>query len=106
MAGADAETASAPVLPSELPGGGPARPAGGTAAGASSTPSQGTKAGTIGNVILYDVHDLKTYFFTYDGIVRALDGVNLTIRRGRPRDWSARRAAARASRRSRSLARG
>ncbi len=34
-----------------------------------------------GEVVL-DVRDLKTYFFTYDGVVRALDGVNLTARRG------------------------
>ena len=34
-----------------------------------------------GEVVL-EVQDLKTYFFTYDGVVRALDGVNLTVRRG------------------------
>ena len=28
------------------------------------------------------IQDLKTYFFTYDGVVRALDGVNLSVRRG------------------------
>jgi peptide/nickel transport system ATP-binding protein len=33
------------------------------------------------NVIL-DVRDLKTYFFTYDGVVKALDGVTFKIRRG------------------------
>jgi len=32
--------------------------------------------------VVLDVQNLKTYFFTYDGIVRALDGVNLTFRRG------------------------
>ncbi|HLN51026.1 MAG TPA: ATP-binding cassette domain-containing protein, partial [Thermoplasmata archaeon] len=32
--------------------------------------------------MVLDVQDLKTYFFTYDGVVRALDGVNLTVRRG------------------------
>ncbi len=31
------------------------------------------------NVVL-DIRDLKTYFFTYDGVVKALDGVDLTIR--------------------------
>jgi oligopeptide/dipeptide ABC transporter ATP-binding protein len=29
-----------------------------------------------------DVRDLKTYFFTYEGVVRALDGINLTVRGG------------------------
>jgi oligopeptide/dipeptide ABC transporter ATP-binding protein len=32
--------------------------------------------------VVLDVRDLKTYFFTYDGVVRALDGVNLVARRG------------------------
>ena len=32
--------------------------------------------------VVLEVRDLKTYFFTYDGIVRALDGVNLKVRRG------------------------
>jgi peptide/nickel transport system ATP-binding protein len=27
------------------------------------------------------IHDLRTYFFTYDGVVKALDGVDLTIRK-------------------------
>jgi peptide/nickel transport system ATP-binding protein len=35
----------------------------------------------IGNVIL-DVRNLRTYFFTYDGVVKALDGVSLNVRRG------------------------
>ncbi|HLY76966.1 MAG TPA: ABC transporter ATP-binding protein [Thermoplasmata archaeon] len=29
-----------------------------------------------------DVRDLRTYFFTYDGVVKALDGVDLSIRKG------------------------
>ncbi|MGC2289527.1 MAG: ABC transporter ATP-binding protein [Thermoplasmata archaeon] len=28
-----------------------------------------------------EIKDLKTYFFTYDGVVKALDGVDLTIRK-------------------------
>ena len=28
------------------------------------------------------VRDLKTYFYTYDGVVRALDGVTFTVRKG------------------------
>ncbi len=28
-----------------------------------------------------DIRDLKTYFFTYNGVVKALDGVDLTIRK-------------------------
>jgi len=35
----------------------------------------------IGNVIL-DVRNLRTYFFTYDGVVKALDGVSFNVRRG------------------------
>jgi peptide/nickel transport system ATP-binding protein len=34
-----------------------------------------------GEVVL-DIKDLKTYFFTYDGVVKALDGVTFKIRRG------------------------
>ncbi len=34
-----------------------------------------------GRVVL-DIQDLKTYFFTYDGVVRALEGINLTARAG------------------------
>ena len=40
-----------------------------------------TDASRIGNVIL-DVRNLRTYFFTYDGVVKALDGVSFNIRRG------------------------
>jgi peptide/nickel transport system ATP-binding protein len=34
------------------------------------------------NQVVLDIQNLKTYFFTYDGIVRALDGVDLQLRRG------------------------
>lgn len=34
-----------------------------------------------GDVIL-DIRNLKTYFYTYDGIVRALDGISFKVRRG------------------------
>jgi oligopeptide/dipeptide ABC transporter ATP-binding protein len=34
------------------------------------------------NEILVDVKDLKTYFFTDDGVVEAVDGANFTIKRG------------------------
>ncbi len=34
-----------------------------------------------GDVIL-SIKDLKTYFYTYDGVVKALDGVTLKIRKG------------------------
>jgi len=52
-----------------------ARPAGRPAA----RPATGKPA--KGDVVL-DVQNLKTYFFTYDGVVHALDGVNLTVRAG------------------------
>jgi peptide/nickel transport system ATP-binding protein len=32
--------------------------------------------------VVLDVRDLKTYFFTYDGVVKALDGVSFKIRKG------------------------
>jgi peptide/nickel transport system ATP-binding protein len=32
--------------------------------------------------VVLDIRDLKTYFFTYDGVVKALDGVTLQVRRG------------------------
>ena len=32
--------------------------------------------------VVLKIRDLKTYFFTYDGVVKALDGVNLQIRKG------------------------
>jgi peptide/nickel transport system ATP-binding protein len=41
-----------------------------------------TAAPTPRGEAVLEVRDLKTYFFTYDGVVRALDGVNLVARRG------------------------
>ena len=32
--------------------------------------------------VVLDVRDLRTYFFTYEGVVRALDGVTFQLRRG------------------------
>jgi len=32
--------------------------------------------------ILLQVKDLKTYFYTDDGVVKAVDGVDFTIRKG------------------------
>jgi len=65
-----APTPSDATLPSAEP---PATPEEET----SLTPEGGAK----GDLVL-DVHDLKTYFFTYDGVVKALDGVTFKIRRG------------------------
>ncbi|HYA70025.1 MAG TPA: ABC transporter ATP-binding protein [Thermoplasmata archaeon] len=39
-------------------------------------------AGASDHGVVLDIRDLKTYFFTYDGVVRALDGVSLKVRRG------------------------
>jgi peptide/nickel transport system ATP-binding protein len=41
-------------------------------------PAEGTDASDV----VLRVQDLKTYFFTYDGVVKALDGVTLKIRKG------------------------
>jgi peptide/nickel transport system ATP-binding protein len=49
---------------------------------AAPAPSEATTiSGSIGNVVL-DVRNLRTYFFTYDGVVKALDGVTFNVRRG------------------------
>jgi ABC-type dipeptide/oligopeptide/nickel transport system ATPase component len=32
--------------------------------------------------ILLHVKDLHTYFYTYDGVVKAVDGIDFTIRKG------------------------
>ncbi|MBO9381625.1 MAG: methionine ABC transporter ATP-binding protein, partial [Roseiflexus sp.] len=32
--------------------------------------------------VLLEVRGLKTYFFTEAGVVRAVDGIDLTVRRG------------------------
>jgi peptide/nickel transport system ATP-binding protein len=32
--------------------------------------------------VVLDIRNLRTYFFTYDGVVKALDGVTFSIRRG------------------------
>jgi len=32
--------------------------------------------------VLLDVRDLKTYFFTDDGVVKAVDGMSFTIHKG------------------------
>jgi len=45
------------------------------------TPAVAAASGTSDRVVL-EVKDLKTYFFTYDGVVKALDGVSFKIRAG------------------------
>ena len=35
-----------------------------------------------GNNVLLNIKDLKTYFFTDDGIAQAVDDVSLTLRQG------------------------
>jgi peptide/nickel transport system ATP-binding protein len=41
-----------------------------------------TTTGLVDHDVVLDIRDLKTYFFTYDGVVRALDGVSFKVRRG------------------------
>lgn len=52
-------------------------PAARTAPLSSSTEPEAAKS-----PVVLDVRDLKTYFFTYDGVVKALDGVSFKIRKG------------------------
>ena len=59
------------ILPETTPGAG--------AAGTSPGPSA---AGPAKQAVVLDVRNLKTYFYTYDGVVKALDGVSFKIRRG------------------------
>jgi peptide/nickel transport system ATP-binding protein len=57
-------------------------PTAATAAPATGAPTEETTvSGSIGNVVL-DVRNLRTYFFTYEGVVKALDGVTFNVRRG------------------------
>ncbi len=44
-----------------------------------SVPIDSTSSGTR---VVLDVRDLRTYFYTYDGVVKALDGVSFKIRQG------------------------
>jgi len=39
-------------------------------------------APVAGDDVILSVRDLRTYFYTYDGVVKALDGVTFKIRRG------------------------
>jgi ABC-type microcin C transport system duplicated ATPase subunit YejF len=43
----------------------------------------------IGDDLLIEVKELKTQFFTNQGVVKAVDGANLRIRRGKTlaRSW-------------------
>ncbi len=52
-----------------------------TAATPLARPSETSTPAVTRDVVL-DVRDVKTYFFTYDGVVKALDGVSFKVRRG------------------------
>ena len=43
---------------------------------------------------LLTIRDLHTYFYTEDGVVKALNGVNLEIKRGKSSAWWGKAAAA------------
>jgi peptide/nickel transport system ATP-binding protein len=62
--------------------GGARRPAGPAAApvGAPTATSRPTTRYPTGHDVVLDIQNLKTYFFTYDGVVRAIDGINLQAR--------------------------
>ncbi|MDE1820263.1 MAG: ABC transporter ATP-binding protein [Euryarchaeota archaeon] len=53
----------------------------GEAPGASTSGSAWVPASPSSEPPLLVVRDLKTYFYTYDGVVRALDGVTFSVRR-------------------------
>ena len=42
---------------------------------------------------LLTIRDLHTYFYTEDGVVKALNGVNLEIQRGKSSAWWGKAAA-------------
>lgn len=46
------------------------------------TTPQTTLAGAPADDALLDIHDLRTYFHTQDGVVKAVDGVDFSVRRG------------------------
>jgi oligopeptide/dipeptide ABC transporter ATP-binding protein len=46
------------------------------------TISQEIKTGAPSNDILLNIRDLRTYFYTQDGVVKAVDGVDFAVRRG------------------------
>ena len=48
----------------------------------SSARDRGTGTGLTRGEIILDIQGLKTYFFTYDGVVRALEGIDLQARAG------------------------
>jgi peptide/nickel transport system ATP-binding protein len=45
-------------------------------------PALDSTAASDDSDVVLRIHDLKTYFYTYDGVVKALDGVTLKIRKG------------------------
>jgi peptide/nickel transport system ATP-binding protein len=60
----------------------PGSPLASEADSAGSLPDVRPATPAISRDVVLDVRDLKTYFFTYDGIVKALDGVSFKVRRG------------------------
>ena len=51
-------------------------------ASTASHPVEAAPGSTVSRDVVLDVRDLKTYFYTYDGDVHALEGVKFKIRRG------------------------
>jgi oligopeptide/dipeptide ABC transporter ATP-binding protein len=66
------------VIGTGLPEGSRPLPSSVTAAAPQATATSRPSASQV----ILDVRELKTYFYTYDGVVRALDGVTFKIRRG------------------------
>jgi peptide/nickel transport system ATP-binding protein len=61
--------------PVELPAPAPETPA-------ARTSPVGSAAPDVPPDVVLEVRDLRTFFFTYEGVVRALDGVSFVLRRG------------------------
>ncbi len=68
------DTATAPLGPDVVPGEDFGR--------SSHAPEGSTTAPGAPQPVVLDVRNLVTYFYTYDGVVRALEGVSFKLRRG------------------------
>ncbi|HTP53952.1 MAG TPA: ABC transporter ATP-binding protein [Thermoplasmata archaeon] len=64
------------------PSAAPAAPSTSTSPSAAAPPVRTAPSREYDRNVVLDVQNLKTYFFTYDGVLRALEGINLQARAG------------------------